>query len=355
MRLRKIDFLRGIAILLVLFRHHPFIDNTTVAAGWMGVDLFFVLSGFLVSGLLFNEYKRRDSVNIGRFFLRRGFKIYPLFYVTIVLVIFLKYVNENHWPPIGPVLSELFFLQSYITGLIPVTWSLAVEEHFYILVMLAVGWLVSARQVNNQKLVYSGWAFVAITCLVLRIINRVGVPFEEAAHVFPTHLRIDSLLAGVMISYTWHFNAVAFTGFINKNRILSGVLSAVLISLPFFFDISTVFMGTIGFTLVAAGFGLLLSLFLTSENIDGALDKILTKYVVNGIAKIGFYSYGIYLWHSVTLVFVLPIVINVGHVPDITILRFLIYAALGIAAGTFMSIIVEQPFLRIREKYFPHS
>ncbi|MEI9919823.1 MAG: acyltransferase [Bacteroidota bacterium] len=206
MRLRKIDFLRGVAIILVIFRHHPFIADKTLAAGWMGVDLFFVLSGFLVSGLLFNEYKRRDSINIGRFFVRRGFKIYPLFYVTMACVIILDYLNLNHWPLATEILSEIFFLQSYVPHLIPVTWSLAVEEHFYILLMFAMAWLVSVRQVRNQKLVYGGWAFVAIACLVMRIITRVGVPYEEQVHAFPTHLRIDSLLAGVMISYTLHFN-----------------------------------------------------------------------------------------------------------------------------------------------------
>src|SRR6187399_2228629 len=55
MRLRHLDFLRGLAVILVLFRHHAFINNTH-NAGWIGVDLFFVLSGFLVSGLLFREY-----------------------------------------------------------------------------------------------------------------------------------------------------------------------------------------------------------------------------------------------------------------------------------------------------------
>ena len=55
MRLRHLDFLRGLAVILVLFRHHIFINNTH-NAGWIGVDLFFVLSGFLVSGILFREY-----------------------------------------------------------------------------------------------------------------------------------------------------------------------------------------------------------------------------------------------------------------------------------------------------------
>jgi len=77
MRIKGLDFLRGIAILLVLFRHNPLGNNIFYHFGWLGVDLFFVLSGFLVSGLLFTEYKKRGEVRIKRFLIRRGFKIYP--------------------------------------------------------------------------------------------------------------------------------------------------------------------------------------------------------------------------------------------------------------------------------------
>ena len=78
MRITSIDFLRGVAVLLVVFRHimlEPILSNI----GWVGVDLFFVLSGFLVSNLLFQEYKQTKTVKPIRFLIRRGFKIYPLF------------------------------------------------------------------------------------------------------------------------------------------------------------------------------------------------------------------------------------------------------------------------------------
>src|SRR5271168_36950 len=91
-RLRQLDVLRGVAILLVLGRHLDSVPTDApgaiqsafdlwMRAGWIGVDLFFVLSGFLVSGLLFREYARYGDVRAGRFLLRRGLKIYPAFYV----------------------------------------------------------------------------------------------------------------------------------------------------------------------------------------------------------------------------------------------------------------------------------
>src|SRR5438270_7344794 len=93
-RLPGLDLLRGIAVLLVLGRHmwdvppdvqHPLgrVLEVWQRGGWVGVDLFFVLSGFLVSGLLFSEYKQFGTVSPGRFLLRRGLKIYPAFYVFL--------------------------------------------------------------------------------------------------------------------------------------------------------------------------------------------------------------------------------------------------------------------------------
>jgi peptidoglycan/LPS O-acetylase OafA/YrhL len=85
MRQKSLDFLRGIVI-LVLFRHSNVVEILT-QIGWIGVDLFFVLSGFLVSGLLFKEYITYGSINAKLFFIRRGLKIYPLFYFAILLTV----------------------------------------------------------------------------------------------------------------------------------------------------------------------------------------------------------------------------------------------------------------------------
>src|SRR3954471_20438531 len=95
-RLTELDFLRGIAVILVLFAHHYLISYTGTM-GWIGVDLFFVLSGFLVSGLLFAEYKKFGDIHPVRFLIRRGFKIYPLFYLSILItsVYYLAFVSDN--------------------------------------------------------------------------------------------------------------------------------------------------------------------------------------------------------------------------------------------------------------------
>src|SRR5215211_479046 len=101
MRLKNLDVLRAVAVLLVLGRHVNVVApmpadvpgpvalaiRAWVKVGWTGVDLFFVLSGFLVSGLLFAEYRKNGELRIGRFLIRRGFKIYPPFWVLMAVTL----------------------------------------------------------------------------------------------------------------------------------------------------------------------------------------------------------------------------------------------------------------------------
>jgi peptidoglycan/LPS O-acetylase OafA/YrhL len=128
MRNKRLDILRGIAVLLVIF-YHGTIQNPFTRAGWAGVDLFFVLSGFLISALLFVEYKKTGSINFKRFFIRRGLKLYPAFYVFLLLTLVAESLF-HHVRPLGTYLSEMFYVQNYGPSLWPHTWSLAVRSTF---------------------------------------------------------------------------------------------------------------------------------------------------------------------------------------------------------------------------------
>src|SRR6516164_11144842 len=127
-----LDALRAVAILLVLGRHAN-IAEVWSRIGWCGVDLFFVLSGFLISGLLFQEYKRFGEIRLRTFWLRRGLKIYPAFYIYILTELVTYLLVYNKLP--GAKSPSLFwldatFLCNYWESLSGHTWSLAVEEHF---------------------------------------------------------------------------------------------------------------------------------------------------------------------------------------------------------------------------------
>jgi peptidoglycan/LPS O-acetylase OafA/YrhL len=113
MRIKRLDILRSLAILLVVALHAR-ISPLAERVGWVGVDRFFVLSGFLISNLLYSEYKNWQSSSVRRFFIRRGFKIYPAFYF-ILLATFIAQVFFWHArpQPLSSFLREIVFVQNY--------------------------------------------------------------------------------------------------------------------------------------------------------------------------------------------------------------------------------------------------
>ena len=110
-RNQSLDTLRFLAILLVLGFHVPYY-HAWATAGWIGVDLFFVLSGFLISGLLFREFQTTGAINFWRFILRRGLKIWPPFYALLAFTAFLLLLTHQRFPR-GGVIANALFAQNY--------------------------------------------------------------------------------------------------------------------------------------------------------------------------------------------------------------------------------------------------
>jgi len=358
MRLRHLDFLRGIAVLLVLLRHYA-LSYALYDVGWVGVDLFFVLSGFLVSSLLFNEYKKYNNIKPGLFLIRRGFKIYPLFYAAVILYLIFILVKSIFGASNGDLIdakelfSEIFFVQNYFYHIWEHTWSLAIEEHFYFSLVVIVFFLSKKKLLDNKKLFIGFFLFVAVTCLVLRIINYINVPFDNQTHVYPTHLRIDSLMFGVFLSYLYSYSRDKYLSFFNKNKHLMLAAGLILASSCIFFRIETFFMNTFGLTFLYLGFGLILSVMVAADDVDKTMNKFFGRWTVDIVAKIGFYSYSIYLWHRILIKY---IHIGVDKLfPDgiNQQLFFFIYFFSSIFFAIGMSKLIEQQFLKYRDKHFP--
>ena len=363
-RLRELDFLRGMAILLVLLNHIP-LFTFTQRMGWIGVDLFFVLSGFLVSGLLFKEYLKFGNIHPVRFLIRRGFKIYPIYYLFLIPYLILKvYQGDFEW--LG-FISDITFTQNYIWGmgyLYGASWSLAVEEHFYFGFALLLFILLKFRPDFPKKL------FITVICglmalsLVLRLIDSPVLieSRENFVQLFsPTHLRMDSLLFGVLISYFYHFRFTDLKQFFYKQRIL--LLIIMLFGLcwtPFIsrfsHSIYSQFALTFGLTLIYISFGILLVAFLLTEKINISLNKYLSKSIVNLISKIGFCSYSIYVIHTL-VIRLTHICINHFNLSSLQLdnrfVFFIISASISIAIGMVMTYKIEKWFLAIRNKYYP--
>ena len=182
---------------------------------WTGVDLFFVLSGYLVGGLLIAEMRKSGRIDLKRFWIRRGFKIWPSYYLYIaVLSILTALFYVDHAVPgaqrIGLMINsiKLVYLQNYFTTFKPPylvhplgthVWSLAVEKHFYILLPLLL--VISAR---FWRVILPAATFVLlVACLGFRL-TTYDKPMDWTWHYAATHVRIDSLFFGAFLAFLSH-------------------------------------------------------------------------------------------------------------------------------------------------------
>lgn len=355
----SLDLLRALAVFLVIGRHlEPcpketslFFCGLTAAwdhVGWLGVDLFFVLSGFLVSGLLFREYQKHHSISCSRFLLRRGLKIYPAFYVFLVITIGVS-VAQNLPPHPKSIIAEVFFLQNYGPAIWNHTWSLAVEEHFYLLLLALLVGLHKAKALHALPVVFMALASI---CLALRIVTMYAVPFQDVPykllkmHLFPSHLRMDSLFFGVLISYFYHFKSDLFHRWIARRRLVLLLTAGVLLAPVCFFKIESPVMFTVGFTAVYLGCGLALAVLVVS--------KIEYGKVLRAVAYTGSHSYSIYLWHMPAIATVSKAMQLMGkNIESNWLLYFSASLIATYGIGILMSLAVEFPILKLRNRWFP--
>ncbi len=360
MRIKRLDILRCAAVLLVVTSHSG-IFSVTTKVGWAGVDLFFVLSGFLISGLLYSEYKKRGDISFRRFFIRRGMKIYPAFYV-LLLATYVGQLLFWHAPPqpLSSYLHEILFVQNYRYGVWGHTWSLAVEEHFYIALALLL--LVLARYSSNRRdpfrKVPQIFVGVAVTCLTLRILTIALTPpakFLTSYVMNPTHTRIDGLFFGVLLGYLYHFRPETMRKICRPgiNRIAIGALSATLLSCCYFFSRDDHFLLAFGLTFLYLGFGGLLVLCLEVRNVVQGRVARITEQIGTGCAYVGTHSYSIYLWHTPFLVYIPVLLRKVAHMqPSGGAVRG-VYILACCALGIAMANLIEFPVLQLRDRFFP--
>jgi peptidoglycan/LPS O-acetylase OafA/YrhL len=300
---------------MVIADHHPYFGF--MSRGWVGVDLFFVLSGFLISGLLFREIKETSNIKIGRFLLRRGFKIYPAFYFFVAVTALL-------FPALRRYLGiEVAFLQSYYAPSIAGwghLWSLAVEEHFYFALPLLLLCLNRRSWLRFVPTIAIG---LIIICFLLRweYCSRTHL-----ATVLQSHLRMDALFAGVALGYLFHFHPELFQ---RLSKPWLPILAAAFL-IPLCFPQTSALKVTATYSANTLAFGSLL------------LWAVTRKFKLAGVlAEIGQYSYSIYLWQMI-----------LAYLWPQTALGFFGYLVSSIAVGTAMSIIIEYPMIKLRDRLF---
>lgn len=315
-RVKEMDGLRGIAVVLVIalhvfhraneFTQHPtlhFITSFT-SIGWVGVDIFFVLSGFLITSILLRARDRHDYFK--NFYARRILRIAPLYYAAIIIVFLLIVpIKTPHYmktaPKIIPVL--LLYQQNWLsilhsikqTPYIWVTWSLAIEEQFY-LIWPAVVYFSK----KDTLLKISIYTFLAST------IGRIlGVLFwdnpDESARFFyyNSFTRFDELIFGgilaiALTNINWRewINRVSFPVFLAS---FAGFLGLCIASLPGSPNPShsNVILTAGGYTTATVFSAALIAIFMTRP--ENFFMRVLFRNKI--IVFLGKYSYSMYLFH----------------------------------------------------------
>lgn len=198
-----LDLLRSVAILTVLLGHAvnsygspPFL--APLQFGGTGVDLFFVLSGWLIGTQLFDEQREHGSIELRRFWLRRWMRTLPAYYSVLALTIFQHYLTK---PDFSFPWQHIFFLQNYMgdQNIFFVSWSLCVEEQFYLLVAPFAGVLMTIDK---------RFRLPALILLLLMPTLFRAIGMYETTH--EAHVRIDCCVMGVLLAYLREYSTKLF-------------------------------------------------------------------------------------------------------------------------------------------------
>jgi peptidoglycan/LPS O-acetylase OafA/YrhL len=205
----ELDTIRFLSIVLVVLHHQFFRSNGTLAwfadYGWVGVDIFFCLSGFLITSILMTERRSTGTIDLRRFWFRRALRLWPSWFFTLALSFTLVWLLSTNNPEVREGLLSRwwhYFLHfgnySYIFygkihTLYSHFWSLAVEEHFYLL------WPLLVLVLRGRRSLLAGVALLVLTSWLLRLwhLGRGEVGYVLS---FSTHTRIDELLLGCALA-----------------------------------------------------------------------------------------------------------------------------------------------------------
>lgn len=345
-----LDVLRSIAIALVIARHGISVPGleapssgllravyNIAANGWLGVDLFFVLSGFLLSSQIFRVLERHGALDVPNFLARRFLRTAPAF--LVVLLILWAGFGAETFGTVGvldlTVLAEnLIFIQDYTGSPILVTfWSLATEEKFYLLMALAVPALARAR--SRAVLAVLGGAAVWIA--ISRALSYAENPIDNYAAFFwayraPFHFALDGLILGVLAGYL-HIRVQLVVS--PRRFMAAGALAlAILLSANWAAD-----GAAHGMLFAIPAFSLLVMFaVLGAPNLDQVATNQRLRHAAMRLADL---SYSIYLVHYPVAKYVFTT--GPGSVSD-----WIAYLLLTGVMAIALHLSVERPCLRLR-------
>jgi peptidoglycan/LPS O-acetylase OafA/YrhL len=355
-----LDALRALAIVMVITGHFPdlgkaqfpryahLFENPVFSFGWTGVDLFFVLSGYLIGRQLWRERQRTGTVSVGRFLLRRGMRIWPLYLFIALISPMLVGKWSYKW-------SDWAFLSNYVPGRVDGGWSLSTEEQFYILAPLAILFF-------SRFLKVRGWMIALLASLFAVSAARwwtahnllaagVSVAKLKTDMYTPFHLHNEGLTVGLMIALIAVNAPSLLNGSSDRNRrVLAVAAIAALAALVLRAANGIVFP----FLALALIYGSGVTVLLTFGARSMTILKSRIFYVISRL------SYGMYLLHFTVLRSIGPYVAGAlkhlgGQNPITVILTLVATVASSAMLATVTFVLIEHPFLMLRDRVLGHS
>ena len=340
-RVANLDLLRALAIALVVVCNAGVegvipagAAGRLAASGWVGVDLFFVLSGWLIGGLYWRELGRFGDVDVVRFWARRWLRTIPAYLVALHAVFLARRAFVD--PALAYDAGYLAFVQNYYahTPYWGLSWSLCVEEHFYLALPLALGLALRVR--GGVPLLL---AFAAAASLAARLLTvEDGAPLA-GLHYGATHMRLEGLALGVGASYVYHRRPAWWPALQRAARVALVPGLAFVAAVPF---LPPDVVNRYAFTGVDLAFAAVVVAVATRRPLPGAASRVVRAVAVS--------SYSVYMTQSVALEAYWTLAGPLALPP-------LAHLAAGVGAvavvgGAFYAA-VERPSLRLRHLAAP--
>lgn len=363
-RLHGLDTLRSCAILLVLMYHYKVVVSRANTfgifsqIGWAGVDLFFVLSGYLIANQIFAALKRQDF-SLKNFYIRRFLRTLPSFYVVLALYFLLPERMGGSTPPdLWRFLSFTQNLGLHTGTAFSHAWSLCIEEQFYlILPALALLFPALSKYVKTSM----AYAWIAVLALIMSGIAMrayLWLHFVRDVETFygsiyySTLARFDELLPGVALALIKNYHGSVWARLLQwGNQFLLLGLGCVALMFYLFANYHyldgqgyTFAMSTWGYSLMAISFSLLLLAALSPVS-------LLYKFKLPACSHLALWSYAIYLVHKAVF-FILSTALKQADIGLESGLGLSLMLMTSLLVGYLLYILVETPFMRLRERYF---